>query len=119
MKETTRARVAAIVGAAKNQKKISSIYDYSTSCHRNISASISNGKVEGYDYTTSSFFSGSSNNSLDFYDYNNSKHVNLKMNGNKFDGYDYDTKKHFSGTINGKNISLYDYDTGTHYNYSI
>jgi len=119
VKETTRARVAAVVGAAANKKKISSIYDYSASCHRSISANIAHGKVEGYDYTTSTFFSGNSNNSLDFYDYGNSKHVNLKINGEKFDGYDYDTQKHFCGTVNGKSVSLYDYDTGKYYNYSI
>jgi len=118
MKETTRARVAAAIGAASLQKDVSAVYDYSASGYKNISASVSNGSLSGYDYSTSSHFSGGGG-SLDFYDYDNSKHVQLKLNGTRFDGYDYDSQKHFSGTINGNSISLYDYETSKYYNYSI
>lgn len=37
MEDSTRARVAAIVGAAFKNKKVSSIYDYNMSGHKNIS----------------------------------------------------------------------------------
>jgi hypothetical protein len=119
MKDSTRARVAAIVGAVSRQKSISSIYDYSSGSHRNTSVSIKGGKISGYDYTTSSHFSGGGSGSLDFYDYETSKHVQLKMNRNNFDGYDYHSGKHFSGTVNGSSVSLYDYETAQHHNFSV
>lgn len=79
MKDSTRARVAAAVGAAALKKNVTSVYDYSASGHKNISASVSNGSLSGYDYSTSSHFSGGGSGSLDFYDYHNSKHVQLKQ----------------------------------------
>jgi hypothetical protein len=120
MKDSTRARVAAIVGAASKGQNVSSVYDYSSGGHRNTSVSINNGQVSGYDYTTSSHFSGGGGSgNLDFYDYETSKHVQLKINGNNFEGYDYHSGKHFSGTVNNGAVSLYDYETGQHYNYSV
>ena len=120
MKDSTRARVAAIVGAASKGQSVSTVYDCSSGGHRNTSVSISNGQVSGYDHTTSSHFSGGGGSgNLDFYDYETSKHVQLKMNGNNFDGYDYHAEKHFSGTVNGGSVTLYDYETGQHYSYSV
>lgn len=118
MKDTTRARIAAAVGAASLNKDITAVYDYSNSGYRTISASVKGGSLNGYDYTTSSHFSGGGE-SLDFYDYHNSKHVQLKLDGSNFEGYDYETGKHFSGTINGNSISVYDYETSKYYNYSV
>ncbi len=60
MEDSTRARVAVIVGAAFNNKKVSSLYDYNMSGHKNISVEVKNGKVSEYDYNTSSHFSGGS-----------------------------------------------------------
>jgi hypothetical protein len=119
MKEPTRARVAAVVGATIKKKKVSSVYDYSQGGHRSASAKVTDGKVSGYDYDTSSHFSGGGGGKLDFYDYDTSAHVQLKLNGNKFKGYCYHTGSHFSGTVKGSSISLYDYETGQHYNFSI
>lgn len=118
MKGTTRARVAAVVGAATKKQNVSSVYDYSTGSHRNTSVKVENGRVSGYDYNTSSHFSGASSN-LDFYDYDTSAHVQLKLNGNQFTGFDYHTGSHFSGSVNGSSISLYDYETGQYYNFSV
>lgn len=121
MKDSTRARVAAIVGATSKGQNVSSVYDYSSGGYRNASVSVnSNGNVDGYDYTTSSHFSGGGGQgNLDFYDYETSKHVQLKMNGNNFEGYDYHSGKHFSGSVSGSSISLYDYETGQYYNFSV
>ena len=119
MKETTRARVAAVVGAAALRKRVSAVYDYSTSRYRSISAEIGTSGVTGYDYSTSSHFSGGGGGSLDFYDYDNSKHISLKFNDQRFEGYDYATQRHFSGTVSGNSISLYDYETNKYYNYSV
>ncbi len=118
MKESTRARVAAVIGAAINQQHVSGVYDHGSGSHRNVSASIKDGKVSGYDYDTSSHFSGVRSGDLGFYDYDNSTHVQLKLDGHKFTGYDYHTSNHFSGEVNGKSISLYDYETGQYYNFS-
>ncbi|MBH9721982.1 hypothetical protein JAO10_16720 [Burkholderia contaminans] len=119
MKDTTRARVAAAVGAAVNGEDVTSVYDYSSGGYRSISASVGNGSLDGYDYSTSSHFTGGGGGSLDFYDYQNSKHVQLSLSGNSFDGYDYDSGKHFSGTVDGRSISIYDYETNKYYNYSV
>ena len=91
MKDTTRARVAAAVGAAVLRKNVTSVYDYSSGGYKSISASVGNGSLNGYDYTTSSYFTGSSGTSLDFYDYHSSKHVLLNLKNGSFDGYDYDS----------------------------
>lgn len=118
MKDPTRARVAAVVGAAAMKRNVSSVYDYSSGNHRNTSAKVENGRVSGYDYNTSTHFSGGGSN-LDFYDYDTSAHVQLKMNGNQFNGFDYYTNSHFSGSVNGSSISLYDHETGQHYTFSV
>ncbi|GAA6170817.1 hypothetical protein NBRC116592_04870 [Colwellia sp. KU-HH00111] len=119
MKDSTRARVAAAVGAAFKEKSISSVYDHTTGNHNNISAKVTNGKLNGFDYSTSSNFSGGSKKKLDFFDYDTSAHVQLKLEGKKFSGFDYHSSQHFSGNINGQSISIYDYQTGQHYNYSV
>ncbi|MDS0858455.1 hypothetical protein NUV25_12110 [Burkholderia pseudomultivorans] len=119
MKDTTRLRVAAAVGAAALRKNVTAVYDYSSGGYKSISASVGNGSLNGYDYTTSSYFTGSSRTSLDFYDYHNSKYVQLNLKNNSFDGYDYGSGKHFSGTVNGNLISLYDYETSKHYSYAV
>ncbi|SFD03040.1 hypothetical protein [Collimonas sp. OK412] len=119
MKNTTRVRVAAVVGAAALRKDVTAVYDYSMSGFKNISASIAVGAVTGYDYSTSSHFSGGGNGSLDFYDYHNSKFVQLKLKEKTFEGYDYDSQKFFAGSVSGGSISLYDYETNQYYNYSV
>lgn len=120
MKESTRAKVASVVGAAFKVTNISSVYDYSSASHKSMSVKVTDGKVSGFDYGTSSHFSGAGHGKkLDFYDNETSSHVQLKLEGKKFSGYDYYTGQHFSGTISGNSISLYDYETCQYYNYSI
>ena len=119
IKESTRTRVAAVVGAAVAGKTVSSVYDYSASGHKNVSADVSGGRVTGYDYSTSTHFSGSGSTFLDFYDYETSKHVQLRLDGNKFSGYDYHSNRHFSCTVSGNSLSLYDYETSQRHTYSI
>jgi hypothetical protein len=119
MKDSTRARVAAVVGAAAKKDHVSSVYDYNSGIYRRISANVERGCVSGFDYRTSTHLTGSgANNTLSFYDYETSSHVQLQLNGDQFSGFDYHTNSHFSGTINGNSISLYDYGTGQHYSFS-
>jgi hypothetical protein len=119
MKDSTRARVAAAVSAAIKKKKVSSVFDYQSGKHRRASADVSKGKVTGFDYDSSSHFSGGGSGKLDFFDYDTSSHVQLKLEGRKFSGFDYNTNSHFSGSVSGNSISLYDYETGQYYNYSV
>lgn len=121
MEDSTRARVASVLGAVVRDGKVSSVYDHSAGDHRSTTTRVENGKVQGYDYSTGSHFAGSNNSGtrLDFYDYDTSSHVQLRRDGNRFSGYDYHTGSHFSGTVNGRSISLYDHQTGQHYSYSV
>ncbi len=119
MRDSTRARVAAIVGAASRDQNVSSVYEYASGRHRSTSVYIGNGRVSGYDHGTSSYFFGGSGGSgnLEFFDFETAKHVQLKMDGNNFDGYDHHSGKHFSGTVQGGSLSLYDHETGHHYSF--
>jgi hypothetical protein len=120
MKESMRARVAAVVGAAFKGNPVSSVYDCSDGSHRKTTASIDNGQIYGYDYATSSRFLGfESSGNLNFYDYETLNHVRLKLDGSSFSGYDNHTGKHFSGTITGGAVSLYDYETARPYNFGV
>ena len=117
MTDATRARVAAAVATAVKQKRVPSVYDYSAGRYRQANASVSSGGLKGFDYDSGTHFSGGSGK-LDFFDYQNSAHVQLKVEGNRFSGFDYHTSSHFSGTVSGSSISLYDYQTGQHYSFS-
>lgn len=120
MKNGTRARVAAVVAAAAQRNRVSSIFDYSSSSYRLATVSIDSGRVSGFDYSSSSHFSGSnaSNDAFDFFDYETSSHVSLKVEGSSFSGFDYHTSSHFSGRVNGRSVSLYDYGTSSYYNFA-
>ena len=120
MKDSIRARVASIIGAAFRGEKVSSVYDYTSGSYRTTWAEVTDGKVSGYDYGTSTHYSGcAQGGNLDFYDYEVSAVVKLRLDGSEFAGYDYHSGNHFSGTITGKAISLHDYETGQYYNFSL
>jgi hypothetical protein len=93
-----------------------SVYDYSQSKHINISGNVESNNVGIYDCDRGCHISGTPNS---LYDYGNSAHIQLTMNGNQFSGYDYHTSSHFSGNVNGNSISIYDYETSSHYRYSV
>ena len=115
MKDKSRARVAAAVIALVQRQDISSVYDYSVSKHRSISATHDGSSLNGYDYDTRSHFSGSGDT---FFDYETNSHVQLTVDRQGFTGYDYHTNSHFSGTVNSGSVSLYDYGTSKYYNFS-
>ena len=117
MKDTTRARVAAVIAAVARNRKVSAVFDYDAGSYRNASAEIRSGRVHGFDYGTSSHFSGRSPGKLDFFDYETSSHVQLKIDGDKFNGFDHYTGSHFSGSMRGSSVSVFDYGTGQHHNY--
>jgi hypothetical protein len=121
MKDSTRARVAAAVGAAVTKRNISSVFDYSAGAHRMTSVKVTDARVTGFDHTSGTHFSGSSTSieKLDFFDYETSAHVQLRLTDQSFTGFDYHTSSHYSGRVKGNSISIFDYQTSKHYNYSV
>ncbi len=120
MKEPARARIAAIVGAVSKGQNVTSVYDYNSGNYKKVSLSIKDDCFTGYDYTTYSHFSGSmEQGNLDFYDYETSSNVQIKLINNNFEGYDYFSGKHFSGTVNGDTVSLCDYENGHYFNFTV
>lgn len=119
MKQSTRAKVAAVIAAVMKGQKVSTVYDCSIGSYRNISSEVSEGRVTGYDYSTSSHFSSTSAGKLDFYDYETSTQVRLKVEGSDFLGYDCHSSQNFSGTIDGNTISLYEHETSQSYSYRV
>lgn len=115
MNDNPRACIA-FVAAGLSGTKSSSVYDYSQSKHISISGTISDSRVNIYDYDRGCHLSGSPTN---LYDYGNGAHIQLKMNGSQFSGYDYHTGNHFSGRVSGKSVSVYDYETSQHYSYNV
>lgn len=121
MSDSTRARVAATVAAASRDQNVFSVYEYASGVHRSTSVYLGNGRVLGYDHSTSSYFFGyrGVSGNLEFFDSETAKRLQLKMNGNKFAGYDFHSGKHFSGTVHHGSVSLYDCDTGHHYSFGV
>jgi len=132
MDHVTCARVAAVVGSAAAQKRVSAVFDYSAQKQPNVSADVRTGDLSGYDYSTSSLFSGavsSRNNSrfnnsdfsgsFEIYDYQKSARISLTLEINTFAGFDYSTQSHFCGSVNGSAISIYDYSTGQYHDFSV
>lgn len=118
MKEHTRRAVAFIAARLVSRRRSSSVYDYKTGRHFNFSGDADSQRVSVYDYAESCHVSGSGGPNFSLYHYGNSRHINLRVDGESFQGYDYDSSSHFSGRVNGNSVSLYDYGTGSHYNFA-
>lgn len=118
MKDSTRARVVAVVTSAFKKTSVSSVYDHQAGQHRRVSADAFQDKVSGYDHDSSTHFAGGGSSNLNFYDYETSSHVLLKLEEDKFSGYDYYTQSHFQGTVSKNSVSFYDHETGQHYMFS-
>ncbi len=117
MKNSTKIRIAAAVGSVANERKVQSIFDISTKCYRSTSAAFENGKLQGYDFVTSSEFSGEiQGDNIYFFDNETSSHVHLRLENRKFRGYDYLTGCSFSGSVSGGFISLRD-EFSSHYSH--
>lgn len=115
MQSNSRACIAYIAANICGARS-SSVYDYLQSKHINISGNVDTNNINIYDHDRGCHISGSPSN---LYDYGNSAHIQLNMNGSQFSGYDYHTSNHFSGNVNGTSISIYDHETSTHYNYNV
>ena len=116
MKPHVRAAVAAICISHNSKQKVSSVYDYSQSKYINIEVSVSNKKVEAYDYTNSCHIEG---NMPSLYHYGNSHYLDLKQDSEtKYSGYDYGSTCYFEITVKNKNCDIYDYGTGGYFSYS-
>lgn len=117
MKDSTRARIVAAV----TKRNISSVFDCNAGAHRMTSVKVTDARVTGFDQTSGTHFSGSSTSieKLDFFDYETSAHVQLRLTEQSFTGFDYHTSSRYSRRVNGDSISIFDYQTSKHYNYSV
>lgn len=119
MKQNVRARVASIVAAHKLNKRITSVFDQSRSAYVNLDTKMDGGVVNGFDYTSSSYFSGSNSQSLNFFNYDSGSYVDLKVSGNNYSGFDFESSCYFDVTISGNSITIFDYETSDYYNFSV
>jgi hypothetical protein len=111
IKPHVRAIIAATAISHATGKKLTSIYQYGgDSGHKSMSVDISGTKVTGYDYGTSSHFTGSIPS---LYHYGEGCHVEFKDKGSgKYTGYVYGVGAHFEVTVKQKSASFYDYSGG-------
>ena len=116
MNANTRACVAYIAAGLCVSRNPSAVYDYSQSKHVSIGGTVNGGNVNIYDHERMCHVSGSGSS---LYDYGNSAHIQLNMNGSQFSGYDYSSSSYFSGSVRGSSISIYDYESSSYYNYSV
>ena len=115
MNKNTRACVAYIAAGLSGLSKVTSLYDHAESKPLNVTGAVTVEKIEVYDFDRSCHVSGSLEN---LYDYGNSAHIQIAVNGDKYAGYDYASGFHFSGSVEAALVSLYDYETETYYRYS-
>jgi hypothetical protein len=117
MKENVRAAVAAIALSHSLGRKISAVYDYTSSGYRNVEMSVSHGHVQGYDYDASCHIDG---NIPNLYHYGESSHLDFNSNGSgKYEGYDYGSSCHFEVTVKGSSADVYDYGASGYFSYSL
>ena len=114
MHENTRACVA-YVALKPSGFSLNAVYDYLKSKYISIDGTVTETKVNIYDYDRSCYFGGDGKS---LYDYGLSSYVDFELKGKSFEGYDYKSSNYFSGTISGSNVSLYDYATSKYYEFS-
>jgi hypothetical protein len=115
MNTNTRSCVAYIAAGLSGLSKVTSLYDHAETRPMNVSGTVTAEKIDVYDFDRSCHVSGSLEN---LYDYGNSAHIQIAVNGDKFSGYDYANEFHFTGTVEGGLVSLFDYETKMYYRYS-
>lgn len=116
MKQNVRAAVAAMALGHAGDRNISSVYDYKSGRHVNVSVTVHGDRLDGYDYEKSCHFGGTLPSA---YHYGEKAHIELKSKGGgKYSGYDYGERCHFDVTVNGKNAEIYDYGDRGFFSYS-
>ncbi|MCL5428865.1 MAG: hypothetical protein M1347_03550, partial [Chloroflexi bacterium] len=112
----TRACIAFVAAGLINKKSGSSIYDFSQSKHVPISGPVSRQSVNIYDHDRQCHFGGSPTS---LYDYGESCHVSLDINGQSFSGYNFGSSIHFSGSVAGNSVTLYDFGESKYFQYTV
>ena len=115
MNANTRACVAYIAAGLSGLTTVTALYDHTETKPLNVSGVVSAEKIDVYDFDRSCHVSGNLEN---LYDYGNSAHIQIAVNGDKFSGYDYASKFHFNGTVESGVVQIYDYETEIYYRYS-
>lgn len=115
MNENIRDAVAATALCHFKSEKIDSIYDYTTNSSKTISVTIKGKTVDGYDSSSTSYFSGDIP-SLYHQGHTTYFDFNIKSE-DKIEGYDYASSNYFSVTKTKSGVDVYDYETSTTYSY--
>ncbi|HEV3313278.1 MAG TPA: hypothetical protein VG815_22440 [Chloroflexota bacterium] len=121
MNPDTRYAIAYIIGRLATGQPSSSVYSYDDGVHHSISGTVSDLKVDVFDYSTSSNIGGSgANNKWNLFHYGHSSHVSLERRApDSWNGFDYGTSSHYSATTNDRDVSLFDYGDSSYHNYSV
>jgi hypothetical protein len=116
VQEHSRSVIAAVAYAVISGKSVSSIYSHSEGSWRTVEARCSNGNISAYDFSRSSHFDG---NLPNLYDYADSSHVEMNINGTKANGYHYGSSSFYEVSVNGNSVEFYDYESGGWASYSV
>ena len=115
MQESTRMRVAAVVGTIV-RRKTPVLQEHSIGGCANLGAGDSDASLREWANRSVHFPNGSAGH-FDFWDPDTSAHVQMMLTEDTLWGFDFHTNCHFSGTILKQTLSIYDYETGRRYDY--
>ncbi|WP_278970586.1 hypothetical protein [Bartonella apis] len=116
MKDSTRAFMAIIAIALRNNINLSSILDYSLYKRWDIHVILSGEHISAHYYDDGTQITGSLNSGL--YDYRSGQNIRIQRNGSNFTGYLNVGGTSFSIKVNGRKCTLYENETGKSYQYS-
>lgn len=107
-----------------SNRTASFLYDYQSGVHYSFGGTITNNRVNVFDYSTSNYVTGNgSSGKFNLYVFAGGQHISLSVNNNgagRFKGYDYGHGVHFNGKVDKQgNVSFYDYGSGQYYNFKI
>jgi hypothetical protein len=107
-----RAIIAATSLSHAGGRMLNEIHDHSGAGRVGVTVNILEGKVVGWDYSTSSRFSGPMEN---IYHEVDRSYLHLKADGDgRYSGYDHASGSHFNVVVNGKDAAVYDHGERTY-----
>ena len=116
MQESTRMRVAAVIGSIV-RKKAPVLQGHSVCGCASRSDSDSDASLREWADRSVRFSNSNAKGHFDFWDPDTSAHVQMMLTEDTLWGFDFHTNCHFSGTILKQTLSIYDYETGRRYDF--
>ena len=117
MSPDTRSVVAAIAWTAFHGRACAWVYDYDRAMHREISASIIEGKAGAYDHARRAVVEGMLGATV--LDHASQTHITLERTPHGLKGYDHGAKAFYEATVQDDRVSLYDYADAAHHAYAV